>query len=247
MTPLAWMLLLFYLLILLVLAWPVGRLLTALVEGSVPAPLRRVESLLLGRYGQQEMDWRGYALCILFFNLIGVVLLFAILLLQGALPFNPQHLPGMSVDLAFNTAISFMTNTNWQAYSGESAVSYFSQMAGLTVQNFLSAASGGAVALVLIRSLSRHSGRELGNAWLDLLRLTLYVLLPVSLLLALCFIQQGALQNLLPYLDRPPWRGANRPWPWGRLPPRRPSRCWAPMGVASLMPTRPTPLKIPPP
>lgn len=201
MTPLAWMLLLFYLLILLVLAWPVGRLLTALVEGSVPAPLRRVESLLLGRCGRQEMDWRGYALCILFFNLIGVVLLFAILLLQGALPFNPQHLPGMSVDLAFNTAISFMTNTNWQAYSGESAVSYFSQMAGLTVQNFLSAASGGAVALVLIRSLSRHSGRELGNAWLDLLRLTLYVLLPISLLLALGFIQQGALQNLLPYLD----------------------------------------------
>jgi len=119
-----------------VLAWPVGRLLTAGGRKRT-GTTATVESLLLGRCGRQEMDWRGYALCILFFNLIGVVLLFAILLLQGALPFNPQHLPGMSPDLAFNTAISFMTNTNWQAYSGESAVSYFSQMAGLTVQNFL--------------------------------------------------------------------------------------------------------------
>ena len=139
MTLQAWTLLLVFLLSLLLLAWPLSHLLTRLIDGELPRPLLRMERLLLGAGGatDNEMTWRGYTLAILLFNLIGVLLLFLLLLLQDRLPFNPQQLPGLSLDLAFNTAISFMTNTNWQAYSGETTLSYFSQMAGLTVQNFL--------------------------------------------------------------------------------------------------------------
>lgn len=120
------------------------------------------------------------------------------LLGQHYLPLNPQQLPGLSWDLALNTAVSFVTNTNWQSYSGETTLSYFSQMAGLTVQNFLSAASGIAVIFALIRAFTRQSMSTLGNAWVDLLRITLWVLVPVALLIALFFIQQGALQTFCP-------------------------------------------------
>ena len=203
MTLQAWTLLLVFLPSLLLLAWPLGHLLTRLIDGELPRPLLRMERLLLGAGGapDHEMTWRGYTLAILLFNLIGALLLFLLLLLQHRLPFNPQQLPGLSLDLAFNTAISFMTNTNWQAYSGETTLSYFSQMVGLTVQNFLCAATGGAVAFALIRGVLRQCGDRLGNAWLDLYRLTLYLLLPLSLLLALFLVQQGSLQNLLPYLQ----------------------------------------------
>ena len=139
MTLQAWTLLLVFLLSLLLLAWPLSHLLTRLIDGELPRPLLRMERLLLGAGSatDNEMTWRGYTLAILLFNLMGALLLFLLLLLQDRLPFNPQQLPGLSLDLAFNTAISFMTNTNWQAYSGETTLSYFSQMAGLTVQNFL--------------------------------------------------------------------------------------------------------------
>ena len=139
MTLQAWTLLLVFLLSLLLLAWPLSHLLTRLIDGELPRPLLRMERLLLGAGGatDNEMTWRGYTLAILLFNLMGALLLFLLLLLQDRLPFNPQQLPGLSPDLAFNTAISFMTNTNWQAYSGETTLNYFSQMAGLTVQNFL--------------------------------------------------------------------------------------------------------------
>ena len=139
MTLQAWTLLLVFLLSLLLLAWPLSHLLTRLIDGELPRPLRRMERLLLGAGGapDNEMTWRDYTLAILLFNLMGALLPFLLLLLQDRLPFNPQQLPGLSLDLAFNTAISFMTNTNWQAYSGETTLSYFSQMAGLTVQNFL--------------------------------------------------------------------------------------------------------------
>lgn len=185
------------------LVWPLSHLLTRLIDGELPRPLLRMERLLLGAGGapDNEMTWRDYTLAILLFNLMGALLPFLLLLLQDRLPFNPQQLPGLSLDLAFNTAISFMTNTNWQAYSGETTLSYFSQMAGLTVQNFLCAATGGAVAFALMRGVLRQRGDLLGNAWLDLYRLTLYLLLPLSLLLALFFVQQGSLQNLLPYLQ----------------------------------------------
>lgn len=196
----AWMLLLLFLLTLGLLAWPLGQLLARLIEGELPRPLLRLERLCLGT-ATEEMDWRRYARAILLFNLLGCGMLFVLILLQGVLPLNPQHLPGLSPDLALNTAISFMTNTNWQAYAGEASLSYFSQMVGLTVQNFLSAATSGAVAFALIRGLTRHGVSGLGNAWLDLFRITLYLLLPLSCLLTLVFVQQGGVQNLQDYLS----------------------------------------------
>lgn len=195
----AFLLIAFYLLLLMVLAQPLGRGLAALVADKpvfarLEAPLWR----LLGAQ-QSDMRWPHYLLAILLFNALGFVVLLAILLMQGALPLNPQQLPGLSWHLALNTAVSFVTNTNWQAYSGESTLSYFSQMVGLTVQNFLSAATGIAVAFALIRGFANRSSATLGNAWRDLTRITLYVLLPISLLMALFFVSQGSIQNFAPY------------------------------------------------
>jgi len=161
------------------------------------------------------MNWRQYLLAILLFNLFGLIALFALLMTQGNLPLNPQHFPGMPWDLALNTAVSFVTNTNWQAYAGESSLSYLSQMAGLTVQNFLSAASGIAVVFALIRAFSRHSTTLLGNAWQDLTRITLWVLLPISLVLALFFIQQGVIQNVADYLPMTSLEGTQHLLPMG--------------------------------
>lgn len=195
----AFLLIAFYLLLLMVLAQPLGQGLASLVADKpvfarLEAPLWR----LLGAQ-QSDMRWPHYLLAILLFNALGFVVLLAILLMQGALPLNPQQLPGLSWHLALNTAVSFVTNTNWQSYSGESTLSYFSQMVGLTVQNFLSAATGIAVAFALIRGFANRSSATLGNAWRDLTRITLYVLLPISLLMALFFVSQGSIQNFAPY------------------------------------------------
>ncbi|NEG79755.1 potassium-transporting ATPase subunit KdpA [Pantoea agglomerans] len=195
----AFLLIAFYLLLLMVLAQPLGRGLASLVADKpvfarLEAPLWR----LLGAQ-QSDMRWPHYLLAILLFNALGFVVLLAILLMQGALPLNPQQLPGLSWHLALNTAVSFVTNTNWQSYSGESTLSYFSQMVGLTVQNFLSAATGIAVAFALIRGFANRSSATLGNAWRDLTRITLFVLLPISLLMALFFVSQGSIQNFAPY------------------------------------------------
>lgn len=207
-----------YLLILFILAKPLGTLLARLIEGG-PIPFAgRIEPLLWGALGKsntEEMGWKRYLLAILAFNAFGAVLLFAILLMQGHLPLNPQRLPGLSWHLALNTAVSFVSNTNWQAYSGETTLSYFSQMAGLTVQNFLSAATGIAVVFALIRAFARHSVTTLGNAWIDLTRITLYVLLPISLLIALFFISQGTLQNLSAYLPFTTVEGVHQVLPMG--------------------------------
>ncbi len=145
------------------------------------------------------MNWRQYLLAILALNVLGLLVLFSMLMAQNLLPLNPQQLPGLSWDLALNTAVSFVTNTNWQSYAGETTLSYFSQMVGLTVQNFLSAATGIAVIFALARAFTRQSMNTLGNAWVDLVRITLWILLPIALLIALFFIQQGVLQNVLPY------------------------------------------------
>lgn len=195
----AFLLIAFYLLLLMALAQPLGRGLASLVADKpvfarLEAPLWR----LLGAQ-QSDMRWPHYLLAILLFNALGFVVLLAILLMQGALPLNPQQLPGLSWHLALNTAVSFVTNTNWQSYSGESTLSYFSQMVGLTVQNFLSAATGIAVAFALIRGFANRSSATLGNAWRDLTRITLYVLLPISLLMALFFVSQGSIQNFAAY------------------------------------------------
>ncbi len=206
-----------FIVVLLALAKPLSALLARLIDGQPLPVLGRVESMLWPLCGirDEEMNWRQYLLAILAFNLFGLAVLFALLMMQGHLPLNPQGFPGMSWDLALNTAVSFVANTNWQAYAGESSLSYLSQMAGLTVQNFLSAASGIAVVFALIRAFSRHSTTLLGNAWQDLTRITLWVLLPLSLVLALLFIQQGVLQNVSDYLPMTSLEGVQHVLPMG--------------------------------
>ena len=206
-----------FLLVLFVLARPLGKMLAGMIANTPWPGLARCENVLwraLGISGQ-EMSWGRYAAAILLLNLCGLLALFALLMLQGVLPFNPQQLPGLSWHLALNTAVSFVSNTNWQSYSGETTLSYLSQMAGLTVQNFLSAATGIAVLFALVRAFARHSTSTLGNAWVDLTRITLWLLLPISLLLALFFIQQGALQNVLPYQPFTSLEGVHQVLPMG--------------------------------
>jgi potassium-transporting ATPase potassium-binding subunit len=143
-----------------------------------------------------EQNWLNYAVALLIFNLAGMILLFATLILQGAMPLNPQHLGPLAPDLALNTAVSFVTNTSWQAYAGETTLSDLSQMAGITVQSFLSAATGMAVAIALVRGFARRSSETIGNAWVDLTRATLYVLLPICVIGALFLASQGVPQTL---------------------------------------------------
>ena len=196
----------FFALILLPAPW-LGRFYYKVMEGQrtwLSVPLQPVEKLCYrfsGIDAQQQQSWQQYALALLVFNLAGFGLLFAMLMLQGYLPLNPQHLPGQEWTLAFNTAVSFMANTNWQAYSGETSLSYLSQMAGLGVQNFLSAATGLAVLVALCRGISRRSASTLGNFWVDVTRATLYGLLPLALLLAVFLVWQGVPQTFAPYVD----------------------------------------------
>ena len=213
----AFLLIATYLALLMLLARPLGAGLVRLIEDQPLPGFTRFERLLWQASGveAQSMNWRRYLLAILLFNLMGFVLLMSLLMAQGSLPLNPQQLPGLNWDLALNTAVSFVTNTNWQAYSGESTLSYFSQMAGLTVQNFLSAATGIAVAFALIRGFANRSVGTLGNAWRDITRITLFVLLPLSLIIALFFVSQGTLQNVNGYLDLTTLEGARQTLPMG--------------------------------
>ncbi|PXW54369.1 K+-transporting ATPase ATPase A chain [Grimontella sp. AG753] len=213
----AFLLIASFLLVLFILARPLGTLLAKMIVGASLPGVSTLETGLWRMMGidSREMGWFQYLMAILWLNIFGLVLLFLMLMLQGILPFNPQQFPGLSWHLALNTAVSFVTNTNWQSYSGETTLSYFSQMVGLTVQNFLSAATGIAVIFALIRAFSRHSVTTLGNAWVDLTRITLWVLLPLSLILALIFIQQGALQNVLPYQPFTSLEGAKQLLPMG--------------------------------
>ena len=195
-------LLLTYWLALLALAWPCGRWLAALSDGALPRWMLWVERWLwqlLGVKPQGAQGWKAYAIAVLVFNALGLVAVFALQVLQSVLPLNPQSLPSVSADSAFNTAVSFVTNTNWQGYSGEATMSYLVQMLALTVQNFLSAATGLAVAFALIRGFARHASENLGNFWVDVTRITLWLLLPASLVIALFFVSQGTVQNFDAY------------------------------------------------
>lgn len=201
----AWTLLAVYLGLLLLLAWPLGRWLTAVAEGRLPRWMAPVEAAERGLYRlagvapETGMGWRAYAIALLVFNGLGVVVVYALQRLQAVLPVNPQALAGISSDSAFNTAVSFVTNTNWQGYSGEASMSYGTQMLALTVQNFLSAATGIVVVIVLIRGFVARSASTIGNFWVDLTRVTAYVLLPLSLVFALLLVSQGVIQNFAPY------------------------------------------------
>lgn len=198
--------LLVYFVILIALAIPLGRYMAKVYQGEktfmdrIMGPLERLIYRICGIDGGKEMNWWEYALSLLAFSIVGIISLFLLLLIQGLLPLNPQGFAGLRWDLAWNTAVSFNTNTNWQAYAGESTMSYLSQMIGLTVHNFLSAAAGLAVVVALIRGLGRHQAKSIGNFWSDLTRSILWILLPMSLVGALLLVSQGVIQNFSPYL-----------------------------------------------
>ncbi|WOO35711.1 potassium-transporting ATPase subunit KdpA [Anaerocolumna sp. AGMB13020] len=196
-----------FLMILILLSIPLGLYINKVMNGEKVFLTRFMEPVekgfyrLMGIKGNEEMSGGKYALSVLMFSLAGFALLFLLLLLQGYLPFNPEGMKGMSPDLAFNTAASFVTNTNWQAYSGEAALSYLSQFLGLTVQNFLSAAVGIAVLFSLIRGFVRKEMKTIGNFWADMTRAVLYVLLPLSFLLAILLVSQGVVQSFSSYKE----------------------------------------------
>jgi K+-transporting ATPase ATPase A chain len=198
-----------------------GRFYYKIMEGEhtfltpVMGPVERICYRLSGVDPKVEQNWKTYTLALLAFNLAGFVALFAILLFQGSLPLNPQGLPGMEWSLAFNTAMSFVTNTNWQNYSGEASLSYLSQMAGLTVQNFVSAATGIAVLVAFCRGISRRSTHNLGNFWADMTRATLYGLLPMCIILALFLVWQGVPQTFAHYVDALTLQGTDQSIPLG--------------------------------
>ncbi|MFO1250989.1 MAG: potassium-transporting ATPase subunit KdpA [Inhella sp.] len=190
-----------YLVVLGLLAWPLARWMVRVLDGRF-ALGRRIEAplyKLAGVDAQSEQGWLRYALGLLLFNLLGVLAVYALQRLQLLLPLNPQGFAAATPDSAFNTAISFVTNTNWQGYGGETTMSYLTQMLGLAVQNFLSAATGIVVVIALIRGFSRHGAQAIGNVWVDLTRVTLWILLPLSFVFALVLVGQGVVQNLKPY------------------------------------------------
>lgn len=196
-----------YMLVLLLLTKPTGQLIYKIMETRclqdqawLGAPERLIYRLS-GVDPKSEMGWKSYALALLLFNAIGVFFVFLLQILQAWLPLNPEQLASVTWDSAFNTAVSFVTNTNWQGYSGETTMSYFTQMTGLAVQNFVSAATGIAVVIALIRGFARSNTDRIGNFWVDLTRCTLYLLMPISLVLATIFMQQGVIQNFSPYVD----------------------------------------------
>ena len=200
-----WLQIVLYLVILIALAKPLGSFMARVFNGErnflspVMAPVERFTYRMLGTKSDEEMNWKQYTIAVLLFALLGVVTLYLIELLQGVLPFNPQHLPGVSPALAFNTSISFNTNTNWQNYGGETTMTYFTQMVGLTVHNFFSAAAGIAVLMAVIRGFTRHTAQTIGNFWVDMTRSVLYVLIPLALVLAIVLMSQGVVQTLSKY------------------------------------------------
>ena len=205
MTPASLALFAVCLLALLLLVKPLGSYIADIMEGRSIRALRFVRPLetaiyrLCGVDPATEMGWKQYTIALLQFNALGTLLLYALQRLQVWLPLNPQQFANISPDSSFNTAISFVTNTNWQGYAGESTMSYLTQMAGLAVQNFLSAATGIAVVVALIRGFARHTSHHIGNFWADITRTTLYVLLPLAILLALLLAGQGVVQNFSAY------------------------------------------------
>jgi K+-transporting ATPase ATPase A chain len=198
-----------YLVVLLLLVKPMGMYMTHVFDDQpnrvtrLGGGVERFIYRICGIKADEDMGWKQYAIAMLVFNVCGMVAVYIFQRTQQWLPLNPQHFPALSPDLSINTAISFITNTNWQAYSGESAMSYLTQMAALAVQNFLSAATGIAVLIAVVRGFARKTTKGIGNFWVDLTRTTLYVLMPLSFLLTILLVSQGVIQNLKPYVDVP--------------------------------------------
>ena len=191
--------------VLTALALPLGAFMARVYRGEaklaqrVLGPVERLLYRAAGVREDEDMTWKRYAACVIVFNLIGVLVVYGILRLQAALPLNPAQMPAATPEVSFNTAASFASNTNWQAYGGESTLSYFSQMAALTVQNFVSAATGMAVVVALIRGIVRRSTTGIGSFWVDLVKSTLYILVPLSIVLALVLVSQGTVQTFSEY------------------------------------------------
>jgi K+-transporting ATPase ATPase A chain len=216
MTLNGWIQIALYCVIILLITRPFGGYITRVVNGErtllspVLRPIERAIYWICGVDEKDEQHWVTYAVAMLFFTIAGFLVLYAIQRLQAVLPFNPQGQANVEQSLAFNTSVSFITNTNWQSYTPETTMSYLTQMAGLTVHNFLSAATGIALAIALVRGFARRSAQTVGNFWVDLTRLTLYVLLPISIVVGLFFVWQGMPQNLNAYTDVTTLEGAKQ-------------------------------------
>jgi potassium-transporting ATPase potassium-binding subunit len=205
MTANGWLQIGIYLLVLLAITKPMGVFMARVFAGErtfldpVLRPVERLLYRLCGVDDTREMDWKEYTIAMLLFSGVSMLVLYLIERVQQLLPWNPQHFPKLATDLAFNTAASFTTNTNWQNYGGESTMSYFTQMAGLAYHNFASAAVGIVIAIAVVRGIARRESKTIGNFWVDMTRCFLWILLPVSLVVALVFVSQGMIQNLRPY------------------------------------------------
>ncbi|MDH7791315.1 potassium-transporting ATPase subunit KdpA [Ochrobactrum sp. AN78] len=216
MTINGWIQILIFCGIIIAVVKPLGSYMTRVFTGErtflspVLVPIERGLFRLAGTSEREEQHWTSYAAAMLLFNLAGFLLLYFLQRAQGSLPFNPMGMSNVPADLAFNTATSFVTNTNWQNYSGESTMSYLTQMAGLTVQNFVSAATGVAIAIALIRAFSRKSIKTLGNFWVDLTRCILYILLPLCIVMTLAFVALGVPQTLGSYVEATTLEGARQ-------------------------------------
>src|SRR5215475_6277714 len=201
-----WIQLALFLIALALITKPMGLYLVQVLDANgrtfldpLLRPVERVTYRIMGIRPTEEHNWKQYALAMLLFSLVGCVFTYAILRLQNLLPLNPQGFAAVNPDLAFNTAVSFTTNTNWQSYVGETTMSYFSQMVGLAFHNFVSAATGIAIAAALVRGIARHTATTIGNFWVDLVRITYYLLIPICLVFAVFLVSQGMIQNFKPY------------------------------------------------
>jgi K+-transporting ATPase ATPase A chain len=205
MNTYSWLQLILYMVVLIALAKPLGTFMAKVYQGErtfLDPVLRPLENLIYRSAGvnaDEEMGWKTYAIAMILFNVLGLLVVYTLQRLQGMLPLNPQGLGAVSPDSSWNTAVSFATNTNWQGYGGEVTMSYLNQMLALAVQNFLSAATGMAVLIAMIRGIVRHTGKTIGNFWVDLTRTTLYILLPLALVLAIVLVSQGVVQTFGPY------------------------------------------------
>ena len=227
MTVNGWLQVALYCVLLVLLTKPLGSYMTRVFAGErtplspVLRPLERGLYRLAAVDETREQHWATYAVAMLAFSFAGFVVLYALQRLQAALPFNPQHQDAVSPDLAFNTSVSFVTNTNWQSYVPEATLSYLVQIAGLTVHNFVSAATGIALALAMIRGFSRRSAKSVGNFWVDMTRCVLYILLPICIVVGLIMVWQGVPQNLSAYTEVSTLEGGKQLIAQGPVPRRK--------------------------